>query len=328
MASKASVVIHPSQFPGQVRRDLLDSLLSRKINHKFHYDSIKQTLKWLALHEAYSPSRMDPDCSAIYDAGFEFVASRHKRGRVHLIGLGCGGGQKDARLLKLLQESVKEVSYTPADVSTAMVLVARQAALEIIPERNCFPLVCDLATAEDLDETIGQIAVSGSARIITFFGMLPNFEQTFVLSRLAGLVRRADFLLLSANLAPGKDYAAGVNRILPLYDNPLTRDWLTTFLIDIGIQKNDGKILFSIENDPSGTGLKRVTAYFRFVRKREIEVYSERFVFDSGDRIQLFFSYRHTVSLVRSLLAEHRLKVLQAWLTRSEEECVFLAVRA
>ena len=69
-------------------------------------------------------------------ASFAAVAARVDARRVHLIGLGCGGGQKDTRLLKLLQDSGKEVFYTPSDVSTAMVLVARQTATAVVaPER-------------------------------------------------------------------------------------------------------------------------------------------------------------------------------------------------
>ena len=111
-----------------MRRDLLESLRTRQVNHKFHYDSVKQTQQWLALHQAYSPSRTDADCAAAYDRSFAAAAARMAARRVHLIGLGCGGGQKDTRLLQLLQDSGKEAFYTPSDVSTAMVLVARQAA--------------------------------------------------------------------------------------------------------------------------------------------------------------------------------------------------------
>src|SRR5712692_10780 len=142
MQSVANVTIHASQFPENVRRDLLESLRTGEVNHKFHYDSIKQTQKWLALHQTYSPSRTDPDCEAIYDRSFEVAAARIEAKRVHLIGLGCGGGQKDTRLLKVLPgrgNYVKEVFYTPSDVSTAMVLVAREAALEVVPGQNCYP---------------------------------------------------------------------------------------------------------------------------------------------------------------------------------------------
>ena len=59
--------------------------------------------------------------------------------------------------------------------------------------------------------------------------MMPNSEPDLILPRLAGVVRRQDIMLLSANLAPGPDYEAGVRRVLPLYDNGLTRDWLPDF---------------------------------------------------------------------------------------------------
>ena len=66
--------------------------------------------------------------------------------------------------------------------------------------------------------------------------MIPNFEPQVILPKLASLVRPADFLLFSANLAPGKNYAAGMKKILPQYDNAPTRDWLMTFLLDLGVE--------------------------------------------------------------------------------------------
>jgi len=69
MSSLVNVAFHPSQSPAAVRRALVESLRSRKVNHKFHYDSFKQAQKWLALHQAWSPSRTDPDCGEIYDRG-------------------------------------------------------------------------------------------------------------------------------------------------------------------------------------------------------------------------------------------------------------------
>jgi uncharacterized SAM-dependent methyltransferase len=328
MSPLVQVAIHASQFPENVRRDLLESLRTRCVNHKFHYDSIKQTQQWLALHQAFSPSRTDADCAATYDRSFAAAAARMHSRRVHLIGLGCGGGQKDTRLLKLLQDSGRETFYTPSDVSTAMVLVARQTATAVVPGGNCFPLVCDLGSADDLPLVFDALPVSGVARLITFFGMIPNFEPQVILPRLAGLMRPADHLLFSANLAPGPDYAAGIRQILPLYDNALTRAWLMTFLLDLGVDANDGELRFTVEDDPVGSGLKRVAAYFRFQRAREIQVDAQRFKFSAGEAIRLFFSWRHTPSLVRSLLGKHGLKVLDEWITKSGEEGVFLVSRA
>jgi uncharacterized SAM-dependent methyltransferase len=323
VTSFAQVRIHSSQFPERVQRDLLESLRTRQVNHKFHYDSIKQTNKWLALHDAYSPFRTDPDCVAIYQRSFEQV-TKPLSGSVHVVGLGCGGGRKDTLLLKLLSKSNTELYYTPSDVSVAMVLVARQAALEVVDEARCFPLVCDLVTAEDLAGLLRQFPGSTTKRLITFFGMLPNFELNLILPRLAAMLEAEDRLLVSANLAPGSDYGAGMQKILPLYNNELTRDWLLTFLLDLGFERGDGSVRFEIEDDPAGTGLKRIVSNFEVVRSREIKVDSERFEFQKGDTIRLLFSYRHTPAMISSLLPTYGLQVEQEWISKSEEEGVFL----
>lgn len=315
--SLVNVAIHPSQFPDKVRRDLLDSLRTREVNHKFHYDSVKQTQKWLALHQACSPSRYDVDCAAIYDAGFTEAAADITSKKVHVFGLGCGGGQKDTRLLQLLQQSGKEVFYTPCDVSTAMVLTARQTALAVVPEDHCFPLVCDLAGADDLGATLA----TRHPALVTFFGMIPNFEPAMILPKLASLIGPDDRLLFSANLAPGNDYAAGVKKILPQYDNTLTRDWLLAFLLDLGVETGDGELHFEIEDIE---GLKRIVARFEFRRARTFAVETEQFEFRPGNSIRLFFSYRYTPALAQDILQEHGLQILGQWITKTEEEGVFL----
>ena len=323
MPAAANVTIHPSQFPDAVRRDLFASLRTRCVNHKFHYDSVRQTQKWLALHQAFSPSRNDTDCAATYDAAFATTCERITENPLHLIGLGCGGGQKDTRLLKSLHAKGTQAAYTPCDVSIAMVLVARDAASSAIGEENCLPLVCDLATAHDLPALLTQHATCNT-RLLTFFGMIPNFEPEVILPKLASLVQPDDWLLFSANLAPGADYAAGVQRILPQYDNKLTREWLLTFLLDLGVERSDGELRFTVEENAN---LKRVVAWFHFTSGREIKIEDEAFAFLAGESIQLFFSYRYTSDRVRAALKAHGMNVCEQWITKSEEEGVFLCRR-
>jgi L-histidine N-alpha-methyltransferase len=325
MSTSVSIEIHASQFPENVRRDLLESLRSRKVNHKFHYDSVKQTQKWLALHQIYSLARNDENCRAIYENSFEAAAAKIKSKNGHVIGLGCGGGQKDMRLLKLLKARGEKIFYTPCDVSTAMVLIARQTALNVLPGKNCFPLVCDLAMAEDLSNALFSRLSTLDSRLLTFFGMIPNFEPQDILPKLAALIRPKDFLLFSANLAPGKNYAVGVKKVLPQYDNPPTREWLMTFLLDLGVEKKDGKLKFTIES--GGFGLKRIVARFQFTRARRIEIEDRRFDFAAGESIRLFFSYRFTPERVQRQLGRNGLEILGQWITQSEEEGVFLCRR-
>lgn len=324
MSSVARVAIDPSQFPENVRRDLLESLRTRKINHKFHYDSVKQAQKWLAVHQAYAPSRTDAACALIYELSFSAAARQIASPTVHLIGLGCGGGQKDTRLLRQLQQAGKQIAYTPSDVSVALVLTARAAALAVVADENCHPLVCDLESAADLPAILDGQTDPATARLVTFFGMIPNFEPGIILPRLATLLRPSDYLLFSANLAPGPDYVAGIKQILPLYDNEPTRDWLMTFLLDLGVEKSDGELRFTVEDDPAGSDLKRIAAYFQFIRARRIQLDEELFNFQPGESIRLFFSYRHTPAQIGRLLARHGLKVLDGWIAKPGEEGVFL----
>ncbi len=322
MTTSVQVAIHPSQFPENVRRDLLASLRTRRVNHKFHYDSVKQTQKWLALHEAHSPARYDADCLSTYDHAFAEAAAQIKTRQIHIIGLGCGGGQKDVQLMNQLQSRGKKLSYTPCDVSVAMVLVAHQAAFSVVPANNCFPFVCDLATAKNLPEAFAQGGTPQGASLVTFFGMIPNFEPRQILPKLAELLRPNDYLLFSANLAPGNDYAAGMRKILPQYDNPLTHDWLTAFLFDLGVEPRDGNLRFNIET--GGLGLQRVMARFHFQRARKIKVSGQEFSFARGESVQLFFSYRYTPERVLKILLRYGLDVREQWIARSEEEGVFL----
>ncbi len=328
LPNTAAVAIHNSQWPENVRRDLVQSLQSRILNHKFLYDSVRQTQKWLALHRAYSPSQTDSNCAAIYESSFGAVAAACANSdRVHLIGLGCGGGRKDSRLLQLLHRDKKALAYTPCDVSTSMVLVAYQSSLAVVPAADCHPLVCDLLSAANLGELLSLSVAPEATRIVTFFGMIPNFEPQVILPRLVDAVRRDDHLLFSANLAPGSDYHAGVEKILPLYDNELTRDWLLSFLVDLGVERDAGRLRFLVENCPAGMGLKRIAAYFDFHRPCLIEIEEERFQFNVGESIRLFFSYRHTPANICLLLEESGFLVLDRWITQSEEEGVFLCRR-
>jgi hypothetical protein len=193
--------------------------------------------------------------------------------------------------------------------------------MSVVPENNCSPFVCDLASATDLPAVLATRHPS----LVTFFGMIPNFEPQKILPQLAALVRPKDFLLFSANLAPGKDYAAGIKKVMPQYDNPPTRDWLLTFLFDLGVERGDGKLHFAMET--GGLGLKRVVARFHFNRSCRVEVESETFTFRRSESIRLFFSYRYTPVLARKALAKHGLEVLDQWITLSEEEGVFLCRR-
>lgn len=324
MPDLADITIHRSQWPKSLAVQLGDSLRARCLDSKFHYETPRQVRQWLRLHEALSPALRDSDARLAYDAAFARAVATRKDTPVQVVGLGCGGGQKEAALLSLLAASGAQVRYTATDVSVGMVLTALETAWPHVPHVRCGALVCDLKLANDLAEFFNTRTQPDARRVVTFFGMLPNLDAEQVRRILRQVLRPGDLLLCSANLAPGSDYRRGVELILPQYDNSLTRDWLSLLLHDLGAEPEDGTITSGIEECPSANGLLRVAADWHCQRECRLWAETEAFEFKRGETLRLFFSVRHTPETVGELFAPLSLTCRGSWFGASGEEGVFL----
>jgi len=322
--NSVKVTIHPSQFPDVIQRQLIEALRNSYVPPKFLYDSVYQTQKWLNVHQSHSPSRIDSDVSLVYDSVFDTVFSQSKYSDVVLIGLGCGGGQKDARCLFKLKSAARKLYYVPCDVSQSMTLVARSEVGKKLNYNNIYPLVCDLSESNDLDQLLDDLLPFSHTRIFTFFGMIPNLEPELILPKLFRITRDDDDLFFSVNLVPDGNYLTGVENILPQYDNEETRDWLLSFLVGIGIPKNAGALVFGIE---SSGDLLRVVADFRFNHSQVIQIDNKIITFESGQSLRIFYSYRHTKETLNKYLDKHGLKIVCSEVSKSGEEGVFRVKR-
>ena len=316
------ISVHASQHPAAVARDLLSSLRDRAVNHKFHYTSYRQARQWSALFSKYSPFINDPACAQMYEQSYGAAARRAATSSIQVVSLGCGSGEKDLRLLQSLRDRDRPARYTPVDVSMPLVLMAHQRAEEA-GFASSAGVVCDLLAPLSFDELAPEVPTS--ERLVTFFGLIPNFEPRAILPNITAMLRPGDRLLLSGNLAPGSDYEAGLRKALPQYDNPATETWLLMFLEDLGIAREDGCLTWTVESDPHYPALRRLSAYFRFKRPQTIQADNEEFSFGQGEQIRLFFSYRYTIEHMRNVLADHGLGVRQTWV--SGEEAVALCER-
>jgi len=310
MENPVSALVDPSRFPGRARDAYVESFRTRTMDHQFHYDTEKQAQQWLAIHESYSPARTDADCQETYARAFGECARVVGEGAT-LISIGCGGGQKDQALLACLPGAH---SYVPADVSLTLALTAH---FHCGMGGRSHPVVVDFARCERFDGWLPQ----SEKRIFAFFGMLPNFEPEVALGRLSQAMSKGEYLVVSANLAPGGDYRAGVERVLPLYDNGATRRWLATVLIDAGLAVTPEELEFQVVEV---NGLLRIEAGYRFRAEQRLRLDGEDFVYKSGDWFRLFYSYRHTPALLSERFAKHRFDIMQEWSTRSGEEGLFL----
>ena len=319
------MIVHSSQEPDAVRRQLLDALRLGHVPPKFLYHGERQTAKWLAVHRAYSPSRTDAGVQSIYDLAFKDSLGQEAGKPVCLVGLGCGGGQKDTRYLARLKSAHPIVDYLPCDVSQAMVKVASKQAAAELPLERIHPLVFDLVNVSNLRQLLDGIISPKIRRVFTFFGMIPNLEPNVILPHLAETLRDGDQLLLSANLAPGDDYRHGVETVLPQYDNAETYDWLLSFVEGLGVPLTAGQLRFGIEEVDE---FFRIIADFVFMKAHNLSVAGESVEFDAGHSLRLFFSYRHTQKTLVNLLAKHGFDVAGSQVDCSVEEGVFCVKRA
>jgi len=321
MSDAFELTVHESQWPASLALQLQEALSARRIPPKFLYESPRQVRHWLRLHELCSPARTDAGCQQTYQRCFEVVAAEMSGSEVEVLALGCGGGQKEVALVQALERHNECVQLVPCDVSTGLVITAMQHAASVLKHPPRRGVVCDLARAADWSELAGG---AGGQRIVTFFGLIPNFEPHETQAILRTLLRPGDLLACSANLAPDPDSRSGVGAILPQYDNEPTRRWLGVFIEDLGIAPSDGRLQFRVEESASAPGVCRIVADFEFARDVKVEVHGRTVSFGTRERLRLFASHRHTPSTVRVLLSPLKLGAAGEWLSPEGNEGVWL----
>lgn len=326
--SLVGVQVDRSQFPDAVTRDLHRSLASGAFNHKFHYESPRQVTTWIDLHRRYSPFYHDPQCAKLYEQAFTDIAKLISDKRVQVIGLGSGSGHKDIQLVKALLATGKKTSFIPSDVSVGMAITAWQNAIRDLPCPIFAPVVCDLVTAPHPHALFASGSGRSVRRIVTFFGMIPNFEPEVILPQLAKFCRSGDYLAVGANLLPTGNVRAAVRVILPQYNNPPTKAWLNLALSDLGIAAQHGRLRFKSGPHPSITDAVRIQADFRFTRTCRVPLHSQSYAFRRGGSLRVFFSDRYTPVSLSGFFQRHGFVPRHQWITPSREEGLFLMEKA
>src|SRR5262249_47321514 len=94
------LTFHESQYPARLAEQVRQGLRVRTLPGKLLYESPAQAQRWLAYHQAYSPSRTEPELLALYDQALQAALQALAPSALHYVSLGCGGGKKDARFLQ------------------------------------------------------------------------------------------------------------------------------------------------------------------------------------------------------------------------------------
>lgn len=268
---------------------------------------------WKKVHLAHSPFLKRSSIRNLYSHPAKALRHLLRNQPYHWIALGCADGVKEALLLKKM--------YRPDFLVTADTNrnLARLAALRLSARKKIWRKV-DLT--HELPHSFSTCLRRASSnmnsktrnlpRLITLFGVLPNLSPLPLLRRISRFLRPRDFLLFSANLAPGSRGRTGTLRILPQYDNLPTRCWLAGALSRLRPKWKDGSIVFGVFPDPLQPSLFRIEARW-MVNKKPTHI--------------LFSSRRPTARQVEAWLKASGLSRIQRWMEPRGEEAVWLVTR-
>lgn len=328
-----AVWVHESLRAAAQSKRRRDALQSGWMDAAFHYLSVRQAELWLNVHRSHAPVFADASFGEVFERAAASTAAVCAGKAVHVIGLGSGGGQKEASVLRVLGAAGCRLRYTPVDVGVELALEsARMARPWVMGEVR--PLAADLRSVVGVENFCGSKS-SDEIRVVTAFGLLPNFFPSEIFGLLGQWVGPGDLLLLSANLAPISGAASGggelaeyqraCRTILPQYDNAETRRWLRQVLVEWGVDTRLSAMQFGIEPIEE---VLAVCARCAWTADEPFSWEGSPLEILPGSDLRLFFSLRYTPEILSGKLPAFGLKVLREEVTPCGEEGVWLVARS
>lgn len=315
MTKPLALDFHPSQFPNTVQDKLQTALEARQLPARFLYDSPAQAARWLAYHEAWSPSRTEAELLDLYDDAFRGGLDALGSRELGYVSLGCGGGTKDSRFRVQAGKRGLDPAITLTDTSPSLVM----AALLKNPEAKARGVVVDLEA-----EPERGLFAEARPTLWTAFGMVPNLDAERFLGWLGRCLEPPDIALVSANLHRSPWPEAGPE-ILPQYDNREARAWYMGALAELGL----GAAELEVRGEPRGHNgaAWRVKVEAVSQAPAELAVSDRRIHLPAQASISVFYSNRFTAEAFERTLDAAGLSPERRWIFEGEEEGVWLVRR-
>lgn len=310
-------------------RVLHESLMRRRVPTGALYASPFQALRWLALHEAWSPARRDAGVASAYDRATADLALGLESGPWALVSLGCGGGQKEERFLSRVARPPE--SALVVDVSPSLALASHErVSLGCPAHAGVIDLELKAEPSPWCEALLGGSEAGGRPRRVVFLlGMLPNMDLSHARRVLRAWTEPGDWVVLSANLASEGECEDGLRTVLPQYDNAETRAWLSGFLEWQGIPASAFAWRYGVERVASGAGaMARITVDAELREKARVGVPGHGAVeWAAGEAVRVFQSLRMTTTAAERFANESGLDVMKAATDDNGQEGVWVLRR-
>lgn len=317
-----TLTFHDSQYPAPAAAQVHTGLRTRQLPGKLLYDTPAQAQRWLAYHQAYSPSRTQEDLLTLYQQAYQALLTALDTPRLHYVSLGCGGGNKDALFVQQAVTHGADVRFTPTDTSPSLVLETMLRIEGLLPVSACAPLVVDLSVEPDLLPWFARQENEQSRRVLSCFGMLPNFPYRTFLPYLRRHLRPGDSLLLSANLSP-QPHAQSAAHIVPQYDNAFSHAWFMGLLESLGFAATRLQLTVTSAPLQDDGHIWQIRAEARLLEAMTLTLDGTPYALQADETLHIFFSNRFTPAVMPQVFAEAGLTVRQSWLVDSHEEGIY-----
>ncbi len=318
-----AIDVHPSVEVENLQVAAIRSLQANRMDPKALYVTSHQASLWRDVFFKHSPLHGNPEFTRIYRDAFASALDRFPAEKCLLVGLGCGTGAKELELYGKLRACKRDAIFAAIDVSSDLVLESAQKLIRAgaAHERS---LVCDLTESAFLREWLGSME-SELPRLITFFGLVPNFAPSEVVRLIQAVLRPGDVMLINAHLAPVQDGgrnepASAMQRVLPQYDNPETLAWLAAGLEQWGLEQrleSPGMVIGEVEGIPAFLGQARWKSGEAFKQ------WGHSFSPAIEQPFRIFTSLRYTPKLFENLLRSAGFEVKLLAITACREEAIW-----
>jgi len=202
--------------------------------------------------------------------------------------------------------------------------MAADAVYSAVPACKARRLVADLDQLDEWRDFVEQGSKCKEVQLYCAFGVTPNTDAHWLVRWLARESAAGDHLLISANLYDPDDPEHSLPAILPQYDNPETRRWLTTFFTDLDLPVTPDQLEFNLHEQESPA---RISATLRSRETHAVTIGAEMLEVPSGACFEVFFSNRFRSANLAAMLEDHGFGYTHVTETANAVEAVWHAQR-
>jgi uncharacterized SAM-dependent methyltransferase len=260
---------------------------------KLWYLTPEQSQAYLDLDddEAYKFGAGHAQHGELVDKHISNILSNIGEGPFNVVDLGCGSGEKAAKIINSLKNHAK-IRYCPIDISGHMV----EKAIETISKLNVEEITdfkYNISDFENLDNIIPLLRKGEFERSIFLLmgNTLNNFEINELLFKIRSVMHNKDMFIVDVAADDNKQEM----RVKSYENSKKFNDWLIHIPLQLGLTKEDVTFKGRFENS-------RIEMYYVVNKKKRIEFRGKVVEFNEGDEIIVVVAYRYALEDLISYL--------------------------